>query len=43
MQPRMFRSVDLPEPDAPMIDQYSPARNVNEKRSSAVTSFDPMR
>jgi hypothetical protein len=42
MQPRMLSSVDFPEPDAPMIDQYSPAPNVNENESSAETSFAPI-
>jgi hypothetical protein len=38
----MLSSVDLPEPELPMIDQYSPRRNVNEKPSSARTWFRPM-
>ncbi len=34
-------SVDLPEPDGPMIAVNSPARNSTDTRSSAVTRVSP--
>ena len=40
--PRMFISVDLPEPDEPMMARYSPRRTVNDIPRSACTSVSPI-
>ncbi len=42
-QPRMFISVDLPEPEAPMIATKSPRSTVSETPRSATTSISPIR
>ena len=38
----MFISVDLPEPDAPMIATNSPGSTVSETPRSACTSTSPI-
>jgi acyl-CoA thioesterase-1 len=40
-QPSVFMSVDLPEPDAPMIATYSPSRIVRSMPLSASTITEP--
>ena len=39
----MCMSVDLPEPDGPMIATYSPASMRSEMPRSAATSIAPVR
>ena len=41
-QPRMFISVLLPEPDAPMIATNSPASIASDTPRSACTVWSPM-
>ena len=41
-QPMMFIRVDLPEPDWPIMAQYSPGRMVRLMRSQARTTASPL-